>query len=313
MNDIHQLKSGDLFALNIFLAVATHRSFRAASVALEVTPSAISHSVKTLERQLQVRLFHRTTRSVSLTEAGEQLATSLRPAIASIALAMQELGDQREAPAGTLRINASEGAIRLVLRPMLARFLRDYPEVRLDIVNDGRLSDIVAGGFDAGIRLAEAVPQDMIAVPVGEPVRFAAVASPAYLAERGRPKRPRDLLQHDCIRFRFDSGSLYRWEFEKGGIKETVDVTGPLTLTDQNLMVDAATDGIGIAFVPEHLAQAALEDGRLERVLDAWCPPFPGLCLYYAGHRHVSSALRALIDAVRLHQDGAPHANPRQG
>lgn len=299
MSDIHQSKSGDLFTLSVFLAVANHRSFRAASVELNVTRSAISHSVKSLEHRLGVRLFNRTTRSVSLTEAGERLAAKLRPAMSSITDALQEVDDFRGAPSGTVRINASNVAIRMVLRPLLARFRKAYPEVHLDIVTDGRLGDIVAEGFDAGIRLAEAVPQDMIGVRLIETVRFAAVASPDYLAARGRPLVPQDLYRHDCIRFRFESGALYRWEFERHGISETINVTGPLTLTDQVLMVDAAIDGIGIAFVPDFLVADGLRDGRLERVLDEWCPAFPGVYLYYPGRRHVPSGLRALIDTIK--------------
>lgn len=298
MSGVHQLKSGDLFALNVFLTVAEHRSFRAASILLEVTPSAVSHSVKTLERQLGVRLFNRTTRSVSLTDAGERLFTKLRPAIFSISEVMQEVGDLRDTPSGTLKINASEGAIRMVLLPILDRFLREYPRIHLDIVHDGKLSDVVADGFDAGIRLAEAVPQDMVAVRVSDEVRFAAVAAPSYFSSRPRPNVPKDLHDHECIRFRFESGSIYRWEFERDGVKEAIDVSGPLTLTDQNIMVDAAIAGIGIAFVPGQLVNEAVKDGRLERVLEEWCPAFPGLRLYYPGHRHVSSALLALISMI---------------
>jgi DNA-binding transcriptional LysR family regulator len=300
MKVAHQLKSGDLFSLNVFLTVATHRSFRAASIELDVTPSAVSHSIKILEQRLGVRLFNRTTRSVSLTDAGERLADKLRPAISSVAEAMQAVDGLCGTPSGNVRINASEGAIRMVLKPVLARFLRDHPQVHLDVVTDGKLSDIVAGRFDAGIRLAEAVPQDMVAVRVSDVVQFAAVASPAYFSSRGRPEVPQDLYRHDCIRFRFDSGAVYRWEFERRGIVETVNVSGPLTLTDQPLMVDAAIDGIGIAFVPDHLVRDALRDGHLERVLTDWCPVLPGLCLYYPGHRHVSSGLRALIDTLRV-------------
>lgn len=299
MNPIHQFKGCDLLALNVFLAVAVHRSFRAAAKEFDITASAVSHSIKTLEQRLGVRLLNRTTRSMSLTDAGERLAARLRPTLASLSHALLEIDDLRETPSGTVRINASEGAVRLVLRPLLARFLRTYPQVHLDIVCDGRLSDVVGEGFDAGIRLAEAVPQDMISVRVGGPVRFAAVASPTYFAARGRPTVPQDLHQHDCIRFRFDSGGLYRWEFARHGVQESINVNGPLTLTDQPLMVDAAVDGIGIAFVPDHLAVQALQDGRLERVLEDWCPAYPGLCLYYSGHRHVSGALRALIEMLR--------------
>lgn len=298
MKVIHQLKGTDLPAFSVFLAVANHRSFRNAAIELNMPPSAISHSIKVLERRLNVRLFNRTTRSVSLTEAGERLAAKLRPAMDSIEAAILELDGSDQPPSGTVRINASEGAIRLVLRPVLASFLRKHPQVHLDIVSDGKLSDIVADGFDVGIRLAEAVPKDMVAVPVMGQVRFAAVASPDYFKRRKRPIVPQDLYSHDCIRFRFESGAIYRWEFERQGIVERINTTGPLTLSDQPLMVEAAIDGIGIAFVPDHLAAEALHDGRLERALEDWCPASPGLCLYYSGHRHISSALRALIDTL---------------
>lgn len=310
MNNVHQSKSGDLFALSVFLAVANHRSFRAASVELNVTRSAVSHSVKSLEQRLGVRLFNRTTRSVSLTEAGERLAAKLRPAMSSITEALQEVDDFRGTPSGTVRINASDVAIRMVLRPLLARFRKAYPEVHLDIVTDGRLGDIVAEGFDAGIRLAEAVPQDMIAVRIIDIVRFAAVASPNYLKTHGRPIVPQDLYQHDCIRFRFESGAIYRWEFERHGIAETINVTGPLTLTDQVLMVEAAIDGIGIAFVPDFLVADALQDRQLERVLDEWCPAFPGVCLYYPGRRHVSPGLRALIETIKTNGRACENLSP---
>lgn len=297
---VHQLKGGDFFAINVFLVVVEHLSFRAASVELDLTASAVSHSIKSLEQRLGVRLFNRTTRSVSLTDAGKQLADKLRPAFSSVAEAMLSVDELRDTPSGTIRINASEGAIRMVLKPVLARFLRENPQVRLDIVTDGKLSDIVAGGFDAGIRLAEAVPQDMVAVRVSHPVQFAVVASPAYFEARGRPKVPQDLYHHDCIRFRFDSGAIYRWEFEHRGVVEAINVDGPLTLTDQSLMAEAAKDGIGIAFVPDHFAREGLADGSLERVMTDWCPLMPGLCLYYSGHRHVPSALRALIEMLRM-------------
>nr|WP_326011511.1 LysR family transcriptional regulator [Raoultella terrigena] len=301
MKDIHQLKGADFSAFTAFLAVAVNRSFRAAAIQLNMTPSAISHSIKVLEKRLNVRLFHRTTRSVSLTEAGERLVAKLRPAMEAIGDALQELDTHDQTPTGTVRINASEGAIRLVLKPILADFLARYPGIHLDIVSDGRLSDIIGDGFDAGIRLAEAVPKDMVAVSLMGPIRFAAIASPDYFKRRGRPAVPQDLYRHDCIRFRFDSGAIYRWEFARKGLIEKINVTGPLTLSDQPMMVEAALDGIGIAFVPDHLAMDALRDGRLERVLEEWCPAYPGLCLYYSGHRHVSPALRALIDELTRH------------
>lgn len=299
MNEFHQLKGHDLFAMTVFLSAAKNRSFRATAIEFDVTPSAISHSIKNLEERIGVRLFNRTTRSIALTDAGERLAAKLRHAIASVADAMHEVEDLRNTPSGTVRINASDVAIRMILRPILARFLRDHPLIHLDIVTDGRLSDIVAEGFDAGIRLADAVPKDMIAVHLTETASFAAVASPGYLAARGRPQVPQDLFRHDCICFRFESGLIYRWEFERHGIVETIDVKGPLTLTDQILMVDAAIDGIGIAFVPDFLVVDSIKNAALERVLEDWCPAFPGVCLYYPGHRHVSAGLRALINAVK--------------
>lgn len=295
MNGSQQSGGVDLAALTAFLAVAGHLSFRSAAAELNITPSAISHAIKALEQRLNARLFNRTTRSVSLTDAGERLAEKLQPAMASIKEAIQTVDDDAEIPRGTIRINASEGAIRLVLKPVLAAFLRQYPHVHLDIVSDGRLGDIVSEGFDAGIRLTEAVPKDMVAITVTEPMRFVAIASPAYLQQRGTPILPLDLHQHDCIRFRFESGSIYRWEFERHGVSERINVDGPITLTDQPLMVDAAMDGIGIAFVPEHLAAEGLADGRLQRVLEDWCPKFPGLSLYYSGHRLVPRGLKALI------------------
>lgn len=299
MNSTHQSRNSDFFAFTVFLAVAARASFRGAATDLDITPSAVSHSIKGLEQRLGVRLVNRTTRSVSLTDAGQGLAARLRPAMAAIDEALAEVDQLRQTPSGTVRINASEGAIRMVLRPVLAQFLQRYPQVHLDIVSDGRLSDIVGEGFDAGIRLAEAVPKDMISVPILGNVRFAAVASPPYIARFGRPEVPQDLHRHACIRFRFESGKIYQWEFEKHGLNETIDVRGPLTLTDQPLMVEAAIDGIGIAFVPDHLVQNALRDGRLIRLLEDWCPSFPGLCLCYPGHRHVSTGLRALIDLIK--------------
>jgi len=308
MKSTHQSTGVEMTVFTAFLAVATHRSFRSAAAELNITPSAISHAIKSLEQRLGARLFNRTTRSVSLSDAGERLAEKLRPAMASIEEALQSVDAGADVPRGTVRINASEGAIRLVLKPVMARFLQLYPQVHLDIVSDGRLDDIVSNGFDAGIRLAEAVPRDMVAVAVTAPMRFAVVASPAYLRARSRPMRPLDLHQHDCIRFRFESGAIYRWEFERQGTTESVNVSGPITLTDQPLMVDAAMEGIGIAFVPEHLAAQPLADGRLLRLLEDWCPEFPGLALYYPGHRYVPPGLKALIRLIRTEAPGAPFA-----
>jgi len=295
VKQIQRSSNIDLIGLTTFLSVTRHLNFREAAAELNITPSAVSHAIKALERRLNARLFNRTTRSVSLTDAGERLATKLKPALAAVEEAVQTVDEHVSVPGGTVRINASEGAIRLVLRPILGDFVEQFPQVHLDIVSDGSLGDIVSEGFDAGIRLIEAVPLDMVAILLTKPMRFAAVGSPEYFAKHGRPHSPRDLTDHNCIRFRFESGGIYRWEFERHGVAERINVTGPITLTDQPLMVDAAIHGIGIAFVPEHLVAEAIADGLLNRVLEEWCPEFPGLALYYPGHRHVPSGLKALI------------------
>lgn len=205
----------------------------------------------------------------------------------------------RGAPAGTLRLNANKRAARLLLRDVVPRFLLSYPNVDLDLVSDGRLVDIVETGFDAGVRLAEDVPQDMIAVRFGGDVRFVAVASPTYLAKQTAPTTPDDLHLHSCIRHRLPSGKRYRWEFSKGDQEIAVDVPGVLTLDDSELMVEAAASGLGIAYVPEGVARRSIERGQLEVTLAEWCPDIPGLALYYPGRRHVPSALRAFITVLK--------------
>jgi DNA-binding transcriptional LysR family regulator len=252
-----------------------------------------------LEQNLGVRLLNRTTRSVSLTEAGGRLLADIIPVLQGLDTALDTLADARGSPAGNLRISANKGAARLLLREVVPQFLSRYPNVELDLVSDGRLVDIVATGFDAGIRLAEDVPQDMIAVRFRGDVRFVAVASPAYLAPRTIPTTPDDLRLHRCIRHRLPSGKRYRWEFSKHGEEMIVEVPGALTLDDVDLMADAAADGLGIAYVPEACARNGLESGRLVSVLTDWCPPIPGLTLYYPGNRHVPSALRAFIDVLK--------------
>ena len=227
------------------------------------------------------------------------MLTSVRPVLQDLAAALDTLTEARGVPAGTLRINAYSSAVQRLLRAVIPSFLSRYPDVQLDLVTDGRLVDIVAEGFDAGIRLAEDVPQEMIAVPFGGEVRFLAVASPAYLARHSAPRVPDDLRRHRCIRHRVPSGRLYRWEFSKHGQEVAVDVPGALTLDDNQLMVLAAADGLGIAYVLELFAQSQLEAGRLVPVLADWCPPIPGLTLFYPGRRHVPSALRAFIEVLR--------------
>ena len=284
--------------LAAFAAVAEHRSFRKAADALGVSRSALSHTLLVLERRLGVRLLHRTTRSVAPTDAGAQLLARLDPVLRDLDAALETLTES-SGPRGLLRINANKSAARLLLGRAVPAFLARYPQVELDLVSEGRLVDIVEQGFDAGIRLAEAVPQDMIATPLSGEVRFLAVASPAYLAQRPAPAVPDDLRAHVCIRQRLPSGKRYRWEFSRHGEDITIDPPGVLTLDDGDLMLQAAADGLGIAYVPDSSARALLESGRLVALLDEWCPPIAGLMLYYPGHRLVPSALRAFIDVVR--------------
>ena len=285
--------------LTALAAIVAHRSFRKAADELGLSPSTLSHLMRALEANMGVRLLHRTTRSVSPTEAGTRLVERLRPVLRDLDGALAEVEAVRNRPGGTLRINANETAARLLLGSVVPAFLERYPDMSLDLVTNGRLIDIVAEGFDAGVRLGEAVPQDMIAVRFGGDTRFVAVAAPAYLSARPPPQTPDGLKSHACIRVRMPSGKLYRWEFEKHGQALTVDVPGPLTLDHIGLMADAAEAGLGIAYVPEQAVRSRIERRALATVLDDWCPWIPGLCLYYPGHRHVPSGLRAFIEALQ--------------
>ncbi len=285
--------------LTALAAIVAHRSFRKAADELELSPSTLSHLMRALEANMGVRLLHRTTRSVSPTEAGTRLVERLRPVLRDLDGALAEVEAVRSRPGGTLRINANETAAGLLLGSVVPAFLARYPDMSLDLVTDGRLIDIVAEGFDAGVKLGEAVPQDMIAVRLGGDTRFVTVAAPAYLSVHPPPQTPDGLKGHACIRVRLPSGKLYRWEFEKHGQALTVDVPGPLTLDHIGLMADAAEAGLGIAYVPEQAVQSRIERGTLTTVLDDWCPLIPGLCLYYPGHRHVPSGLRAFIEVLQ--------------
>ncbi|MCY0858500.1 LysR family transcriptional regulator [Cupriavidus sp. D39] len=296
------MKTSGLGELEAVLAVARHRSFRAAATDLGMSTSALSHAVAALEARIGVRLFNRTTRSVSLSEAGAQFVDSVAPALSTIRVAIEQAGSFRDTPSGTLRINASAGAARQVM-PLFIAFLQRYPEMRLDLVTEGRLIDIVVEGFDAGIRLTDTVPQEMIAVPFGDRQRFAVVGSPAYFAQQKPPRTPADLNAHRCIRSRMPSGAIYQWEFERHGETLRIDGKGALTLDEPGLMLAAARAGLGLAYLTEWNVAADLEAGTLVRVLDDWTPPLDGLCLYYPGRRHVPAGLRALIDMIREHAD----------
>ncbi|WP_343716135.1 LysR family transcriptional regulator [Inquilinus sp.] len=275
-------------------AVATHRSFRAAAAELGLSPSSLSHMVASLERRLGVRLFNRTTRSVAVTEAGEQFLARIQPALREIAEAVETVNRFRDTPAGLLRLNSSEGGSARIL-PVVLDFMAAYPEMRVDLVTEGRMIDIVAAGFDAGIRLAEAVPQDMVSVPLGIDEAMIVVAAPGYLAARGVPRAPADLFGHDCIRARLPSGAILRWEFEHQGEEIRIDPPGRLTIGSPELSQHAALAGAGLAFVSARTAAADLESGRLRQVLADWTPSFPGLCLYYPRQRLPSAGLRAFI------------------
>jgi len=289
----------DLPELTFFIAIAEQRSFSAAARILGVSPSALSHSMRNLEARLEMRLFNRTTRSVALTEAGEQLLNGVRPLITDLANVINEVTSSRTAPSGSIRISASEASLRPLIRHVLPDFTARYPNIHIEFVVDSKLQDIVGDGFDAGIRLLDDVPRDMIAVRFGQDLRFAAVASPAYLAQHPAPQVPQDLKDHRCIRFRFTSGAIFRWDFSFGEQSASLDVDGHLTLDNINLMVDAALAGIGVAWVPDSVIADHLTAGRLVQLLPQWSPNYSGLCLYYPANRHPPTALRLFVQAVR--------------
>lgn len=273
--------------LSAFVTVAHHRSFTRAAHALGLSRSSLSHTVAGLERQLGQRLLHRTTRSVAVTEAGARLLERISPVLADLNHALDSFGEEHQAVSGTLRINASDTAARLMMTNAVPSFLRQHPRAAIELSADRGFVDIVKQGFDAGVRFTGAVPQDMIAVPFGSPLRFVAVASPDYLMSHGRPDQPQALTSHQCIRHRLPGGRIYRWEFSQDGRELQIDVPGALTLNNNELMLDAATGGLGIAYVPEQAAAALITRRQLEIVLEDWCPPASRLSLYYAGHRHV--------------------------
>ena len=295
------MQGAELAELSIFLTVAQLQSFSKAAVERGVAPSAISHAIRKLEQRVGVRLFHRTTRSVALTEAGQRFLADLKPAFGQIGTALDALNLYRDTPFGTVRVNLPTAIAPFVLRDVMGPLLVQNPGLRLDVVATDRLIDIVEEGFDAGIRFGERLSQDMVAVRIRPTLRFAVVASPAYLARTGRklPKKPADLKQHECIRYRFPSGAIFNWEFARHGERLEVEVNGPLTLDGQELMVEAALQACGLAYVWDHRVTDHLKNGTLLRCLDEWCAPEDGLHLYYPSHRHVSAGLKALIAMLR--------------
>lgn len=283
-----------------FLAVARERSFTRAAAQLGVSPSALSHTIRKLEERLGVRLLTRTTRSVSATEAGERLLRTIGPHFDEIGAGLAALGELRDKPAGIIRITAVDHAAETILWPALAHFLAEYPDIQVDLIIDNTLRDIVAERFDAGIRMGERVARDMIAVRIGPELRMAAVATPSYFTERGKPKTPQDLANHRCINMRLATlGGVYAWEFERGSREINVKVEGQLTVNDIAVIRRAALEGLGIAFIPEDYVQPYLDSGELVRVLADWTPPFPGYYLYYPSRRQQSPAFALLVNALR--------------
>lgn len=284
--------------------VAEQRSFSRAADLLGLKRSSLSHTIKALETSLGVQLFLRTTRSVALTDAGEMLMARLSPLLAEMDELLNDVSASAQQPYGTLRISASDTAIGLLLETVLPDFIQQKPGIEIDLVAQGQLVDIVEQGFDAGIRLVEDVPGDMIAIPLSGPLRFVTVASPGYLAGRPTIAHPQDLMQHRCLRQRLPGGKRYHWEYQQGEVQFELDVPGSLTLNNSALMVEAAVAGLGIAYVPERYARRHLGDRQLVTLLDDWTVASAGIALYFPQHRHMPVALRLFVDRVKAMQRG---------
>ncbi|MBW9089055.1 LysR family transcriptional regulator [Rhizobium wenxiniae] len=295
---------GSLSELESVVAVAARGGFRAAARDLGISPSALSQQIMTLEARLGVRLFNRSTRSVVLSAAGERFVSEITPALAAIRGAIDQVDEHRLEPAGTLRINSSVGAIRMILAPVVIEYMRRFPQVTVEIVTESAFVDINAQGFDAGIRLRETAPPDMVLVPISDSIHPAIVGSPEYFNKQGRPIVPVDLKAHQCIQARMANGGLYSWEFERRGQQFSIAVPGKLTLDDSDLMLRAAREGVGLAYLNDWQVSDDLASGRLQRVLNDWTAPYPGLCLYYPGRRHVPAKLRAFVELIKAVRRG---------
>jgi len=290
----------DLNDLLAFLTIAKERSFTRAAAKLGVSQSALSQTMRGLEARLGLRLLTRTTRSVAPTEAGERLLRTVGPRLDEIEEELAALGEFRDKPSGTIRLTTHEHAVRTVLWRVLTQLLPDYPDIKVELVIDYGLTDIVAGRYDAGVRAGEMVAKDMIAVRIGPDLRMAVVGAPSYFAQRPRPQTPRDLTTHACINLRLPThGGLYAWEFAKDGRELKVRVEGQLVVNGTDLILDAALAGLGLAYLPEDQVRAHLADGRLIRVLADWCPSFQGYHLYYPSRRQPTPAFALLVDALR--------------
>lgn len=293
-----------LVDIDAVLAIARLGSFRGAALELEMSTTALSNAIAKLEQRLGIRLFNRTTRSVSLTDAGRAFVERVGPAMIDIHDAMTAAQSLQEIPTGTLRINAFASAAREVMAPLIISFLQRYPQVHIDLVTEGRLVDIVAGGFDLGLRPADLVPSDMIAIPLGLKRSNAVVASPAFLSTHGRPTVPNDLYRFRCIRARLPNQALFRWKFEKDGNQVQIDVKGSITLDEPSLVRIAAQNGVGIGYVMEPDVRDDIAAGRLVRVLEDWTPPLAPLALYYPGRKNPPAAFTAFIKAARNFSNG---------
>ncbi len=288
-----------LDGLLAFWKVAEHLSFAAAAGELEVSPSALSQAIRTLEARLGAQLLNRTTRSVSLTEAGQGYLARIRPALVDVLDAGEQLRAQQGRPSGTLRINAARISIAMVLQPLISAFLKAYPDIRIELTHDEGYVDIVEKGYDAGVRMGESVQKDMIAVPLGDPLEVVVVGSPDYLKRHRAPKHPSDLARHNCVRFRFSTGGgIYKWEFTVDGRTVEYEIDGSLTITDTLFSLDAALEGVGLAYSFDKLALPHVKARRLTRVLADFSPTFPGFYLYYPSRRNQSPKMKAFVDFV---------------
>jgi DNA-binding transcriptional LysR family regulator len=281
------------------LAISRRGSFRAAALDLGLSTTALSNAIAKLEGHLGVRLFNRTTRSVSLTDAGRRFVDQVTPALKDIHQALDAVRSEQETPAGVLRINAFATAAREIIEPLIVEFLRRFPEVHIDLVTEGSFVDIVADGFDFGIRSENHVPTDMYAIPLGQPRRYAVVASPDYLSNRAAPQRPSDLLSHACIRVRLPNGAMFRWQFRDEDQLLHIDVRGPITLDEASLARTAVLNSLGIGFFMESDVSDDIKSGRLVRLLEAWTPRIAPLCLYYPSRRNPPAAFKVFVDLAR--------------
>jgi DNA-binding transcriptional LysR family regulator len=293
------VRHGALDGVEAFLSVAQHRSFRRAAAELGVTPSAISQAIRALEARVGAVLFLRTTRSVGLTEAGERFFARARPAFEELIAASGAARELGQRPAGLLRLTVPRSVVPILLEPLIASFCREFPEIKVELAATEELVDLAAGGFDAGIRMGQFIAPDMVAVRLTKPLPFVIVASPAYLARRGRPERPDDLREHACLRLRRSNGALATWSLNDSGRSIEIAVSGPFIANDFPTMLGAAVEGVGLAQVPGPLATDALKTGRLVPVLEQFVPMTPGVFLYYPGHRQIMPKLRAFIDHVK--------------